>query len=250
MRRLIAGPQPVSPARQRRIAQAVEPLLERRRQALLQRYEIDPQTMLASGQKQNRNSFGEFLALFPTFAEREQELARRAAKDADAEVTAALNVRYSGWRDCLYLRIAEKLLEEMRREDVRVSATYNHRDRRFLASVELKNAKVDLHAETLTVGPTVWSMVGIEPPATSTAPAASLAPADGEAGRGDVQRQFDDELRRRINAKVRGPEGYRDEMLQWAKSNLDVSRDDARALWIGRSGEFPRKAGPHVRRPA
>jgi hypothetical protein len=56
----------------------------------------------------------------------------------------------------------------------------------------------------------------------------------------DQQGQFDGELRRRSKDKKHRRNGYRDEMIQWAKTELGLSPDAAAALWDNRSKDFPR----------
>jgi hypothetical protein len=65
------------------------------------------------------------------------------------------------------------------------------------------------------------------------------------------QNHFDVELKRRIDLKLCGPNGYRDDdgMLQWAQSELGVSPDEAQALWDNRYNKDHR-AGRYKKAPA
>ena len=93
----------------------------------------------------------------------------------------------------------------------------------------------------------------VEPPVSAPMMQASAPTADststdmGGMSRGDdtvpdpdLQRQFDAEKRRRLDA---GEDHGYDAMTLWARHNLKVDSDTAAELWAHRSLEFPRRAG-------
>jgi hypothetical protein len=63
----------------------------------------------------------------------------------------------------------------------------------------------------------------------------------------DLQRQFDAEKRRRIDA---GEDHAYDAMTLWARHALKVDGDTARGLWNNRSHEFSRRAGRLKSKPS
>jgi hypothetical protein len=82
------------------------------------------------------------------------------------------------------------------------------------------------------------------------APTPNTYRAEGPTSLRDLQIQFEAELSLRIREKKRGPEGYRDDMLEWAKSELGCTRDEAKILWKNRSAEFPRVGRHKKPRPS
>ncbi len=249
MRTIHIGEARVSASRVRRIDRAADQLVGKHRQERMTRYKIDPETFL-SAERPSHGSIGAVLGTYPTARLRESFIADLALSEARQEAARPLMARYQRRCGQLALRIGEKLLAEMKDARVDVTATIDGVTRRALTRVELVHARIDLVREALTIGQHTWGLVQIELPATSTAPAALLTSADGDAARENLQGQFDAELRRRIQARKRSQAGNRDGMLQWARSRLEVSPDDAHALWENRSPEFSRRAGRHPRSQA
>jgi hypothetical protein len=252
---IVVGRRPFPACRKKGIDRAVERLREKHRLALLERYKVDPQTMLSSPRA--AGTFG-LLNNYLILAERKQEFELRALGNARDEVAARLRTKYERWSDLFHSRMADRLREAMCEDRVHVTATHNGRDRHHIPSEDIAEAKIDLCRRTLSIEwrreRTIWKAVVIEFPVGAFAPtpsrstlaamsfpaASKYSPFASDEPGVDLQKRFDEEIRRRINT---GEKWNRDTMTLWARTELQVDTDMSHALWTNRPEDCSRRGG-------
>jgi hypothetical protein len=79
-----------------------------------------------------------------------------------------------------------------------------------------------------------WSDCDVIDEGADAAKPPSERPALQDVPDPEYQTRFNEKLRHRIQDKAQGPNGYRDDMIQWARHELCVSPDGAQALWENR----------------
>jgi hypothetical protein len=117
----------------------------------------------------------------------------------------------------------------------KVVATSDSGERRQLDRAELTDAVIDFVGNRLEIRGHWWIDVEVAASqATSQLPEIGDVEPDVEmAAALPGQSCFDVELKRRIDLGLGGANGYRDDMLQWAKGE-GKSPDEAKALWESR----------------
>lgn len=160
LRRIIEKKSPLPLKRQRFVDDAAEQIFERHRAELLERYDIDPRS-LQPGDPDTR--IGRDLHAV-SYVEREEVVGRYVRAEAVAQATLPLICRCQKACKRLADRVARQIVERMKQDGARVTATNQNGDRRELSRAELRESTFHFELAVIEIGGRPWGFVAIDLP--------------------------------------------------------------------------------------
>lgn len=161
LRRIAEKKSPLPPKRQQLVDQAADQIFGRHRARWLERHDVDARSLTPSYPGESKIGHELYSA---SFVERERMVSRYAMAEARAEAEGPLISLY--YKACKRIAgaVGRKIVEAIKRDGARVTATNRNGDRRELSRAELREGTFYFELAVIEIGGRPWGAIAVDLP--------------------------------------------------------------------------------------